>query len=103
MFHLYPRFAADGSAHTHLARQLLRAATAIGANLEEGAVALSKRDMAAKFVVALREAREANYWARLGSTDPRWTDRPGPIVQETHEFIAMLTAAVKKLRSDGGQ
>ena len=67
--------------------------------LEEGAVSNSRRDMAAKYAIALREAREANYWARLGATDPRWTEALAPIVQETHEFVAMLTTAVRKLRN----
>ena len=99
VFNLYPRLAATSRAHEHLAHQLLRATTAIGALLEEGAVASSRRDMANKYALALREAREGNYWARLGSTDSRWRTELAPIVQETHEFVAMLTAAVRKLRN----
>ena len=96
---LYPRLCADGSAMEHIARQLLRAATAIGALLEEAEVANSRRDMAAKYAIALREAREANYWARLAATDPKWTEKLAPIIQETREFVAMLTVSVRKLRS----
>jgi len=72
VFKLYPRLAATSPAHSHLAHQLLRSVTAIGALLEEGAVAFSRRDMALKYALALREARESNYWARLGRTDARW-------------------------------
>src|SRR6187431_2699628 len=99
MFKLYPRLAATSAAHAHLAHQLLRSVTAIGALLEEGAVASSRRDMALKYALALREARESNYWSRLGRTDARWTGDLGPIAQETHEFVAMLTVAVRKLRT----
>jgi four helix bundle protein len=99
VFDLYPRLAAAGRAHAHLAHQLLRSATAVGAMLEEGAVANSRRDMAAKYAIALREAREANFWARLGARDPKWRAELAPIVQETGEFIAMLTVAVRKLRA----
>jgi four helix bundle protein len=99
VFKLYPNLAATSAAHSHLAHQLLRSVTAIGALLEEGAVASSRRDMAQKYSLALREARESNYWSRLGRTDARWSNDLGPIAQETHEFVAMLTAAVKKLRN----
>jgi len=46
-----------------------------------------------------RRARESNYWSRLGRTDTRWAKDLGPVAQETHEFVAMLTTAVKKLRN----
>ena len=98
VFKLYPRLAAAGPAHALVARQLLRAAGSIGANLEEGVAPSSRRDMASKHAIALREAREANYWARVLATDPRWAAELAPIVQETHEFVAMLTTSVKKLR-----
>ena len=95
---LYPRLAAAGAGHALVARQLLRAGGSIGSNLEEGVAPSSRRDMASKHSIALREAREANYWARLLATDPRWSAELGPIIQETHEFVAMLTTSVKKLR-----
>ena len=98
VYRLFPKLAAAGPAQAMIARQLLRSATAIGAQLEEGAAASSRRDMAAKYGISLREAREANFWARLAATDPRWAAELAPIVQETGEFVAMLTAAVKKLR-----
>lgn len=44
------------------------------------------------------EAREANYWARLAATDPVWAEQLGPIIDETREFVAMLTVSVRKLR-----
>lgn len=99
VFKLYPRLAAAGSAHRHLAHQLLRAATGIGALLEEGKVANSRRDMAAKYAIALREARESNYWSRLGATDPKWKGELAFVIQESKEFIAMLTVSVRKLRT----
>ena len=98
VFRLYPRLAAVSPAHAHLARQLLRSTTAIGALLEEGAVANSRRDMAAKYAIALHESRESNYWSRLGATDPQWSAELTPVIDETREFVAMLTVSVKKLR-----
>ena len=98
VFRLYPRLAAAGPGHAFIARQLLRAATSIGANLEEGTAPSSRRDMAAKHAIALREAREANFWARIAATDRKWATELDPIVRETGEFVAMLTVSVKKLR-----
>jgi four helix bundle protein len=49
----------------HLARQVLRSGTSIGANLEEARAAQTRRDSAARFSIALKEARETAYWLRL--------------------------------------
>lgn len=45
--------------------QLLRSATSIGANYEESQGATSKVDFRNKIRIALKEARETNYWLRL--------------------------------------
>jgi len=99
VFKLYPRLAATSPAHAHVARQLLRSVTAIGALLEEGIVANSRRDMAAKYAIALRESRESNYWSRIIATDDKWAAELAPIIEETGEFTAMLTVSVRKLRA----
>ena len=98
VFKMFQELAGASAAHAHVARQLLRATASIGANLEEGVAATSRRDMASKYSIALRESREAKYWSRLLAVDPRWTARASPLTQETDEFIAMLTVSVKKLR-----
>src|SRR5690606_820485 len=79
--------------------QVVRAGTAIGANIEEAQVANSRRDMAVKYAVALREARETLYWLDIMSTDPMVGNTLEPSIAEANEWIAMLTATVKKLRS----
>ena len=48
-----------------LSRQLLRSGTSIGANIEEGEAAQSRRDVASRFAIALKECRETKYWLRL--------------------------------------
>jgi four helix bundle protein len=48
-----------------LGRQVLRAGTSIGANVEEAHAASTKRDFTCKMFVALTEARETHYWLRL--------------------------------------
>jgi four helix bundle protein len=51
-----------------LARQLLRAGTSIGANVEEAQAGQSRADFISKYSIALKEARESIYWLRLLKT-----------------------------------
>jgi four helix bundle protein len=95
----YSRLRAGGPAESHVAQQLFHAVSSIGANLEEGQVANSRRDMAAKYAIALREAREARYWLRLLATRPGRKEEIAPLIQESNEFVAMLTVAVRRLRT----
>ena len=48
-----------------LGRQLLRAGTSVGENVEEAQAAQSKADFISKISIAYKEAREALYWLRL--------------------------------------
>lgn len=48
-----------------LRRQLLKAGTSVGANIEESQSAESREDFAHKMSVAIKEARETHYWLRL--------------------------------------
>jgi len=48
-----------------LSKQLLRAGTSIGANVNEAISAQSKRDFFHKLSIALKEARETLYWLKL--------------------------------------
>jgi len=95
----YSRLAAGGPAQSHMTEQLFRSVSAIGANLEEGKVANSRRDMGSKYAIALREAREARHWLRLLATQPAWTEELAPLVRESSEFVAMLTVSVRRLRT----
>ncbi len=82
-----------------MTEQLFRAVSAIGANLEEGQVANSRRDMGSKYAIALREARETRHWLRLLATQPELTEELAPLLREASEFIAMLTVSVRRLRT----
>ena len=48
-----------------ISKQLLRSATSIGTNIEEGNAAQTKRDFIAKMSIASKEARETRYWLKL--------------------------------------
>ena len=49
----------------NLILQLLDSGTSVGANLEEAKAAQSRADFIHKNSIALKEARESNYWLRL--------------------------------------
>jgi len=56
------RHSVDGK---HIADQVLRSATAIGANVHEARGAESRADFIHKMQMALKEARESCYWLAL--------------------------------------
>ena len=48
-----------------LSKQIFRSGTSIGANIEEGIAAQSRRDFVSKMNIAAKETRETLYWLRL--------------------------------------
>jgi len=48
-----------------LAKQFLRSATSIGANVEESIGGQSEKDFVSKLSIAYKEARETIYWLKL--------------------------------------
>ena len=87
-----------------IARQVLKSGTSIGANLEEAKAAQSRRDSAAKFSIALKEARETAYWLKLISTTGL---APAvllaSVLDDANDMIAVLTVARRKLNSPQAQ
>ena len=82
-----------------LGRQLLRAATSVGANAEQAIAASSRRDFANKMNIALKEARETHYWLRLIRDAGLFgEERMDLIVQEALEIKMILSATVKTAR-----
>jgi four helix bundle protein len=82
-----------------LGRQLLRAATSIGANVEEAIGASSKRDFTNKMAIASKEARETHYWLRLvRDAGILGEELLVPIIQESLELKKILSATVKTSR-----
>jgi four helix bundle protein len=74
----------------HLAQQMLRAGTSIAANLEEAKSAYSRRDLAAKQAIALRDSRECRCWLRLIVTDqPQTASEVRPAIEECSQLIAL--------------
>ena len=93
-----------GPVQRHLAVQFVRAATSIGANLEEATAGQSKPDFIAPNVRSLKEAREARYWLRLiQATEPDLRVDLTPLLTEASELVAILTALVRTARSNSNR
>ena len=72
----------------------------IGANLEEARSASSKRDLAAKYTIALRESRECAYWLKLIAADqPQLDEGIRLLLDDCGQLAAVLTSSIKKLRA----
>ena len=82
-----------------LVSQLLRAATSMGANVEEGQAGQSRADFVSKISIACKEARESHYWLRLlAATDAGMEEEMRAIIGEANELVAILTTIVKRTK-----
>jgi four helix bundle protein len=96
--HLYIYLSKRPEFPLHLARQLLKAGTSVGANLEEGKAAQGRRDYKSKISIALKEAREAHFWLRLfQATQLVEAARLRAITSEANDLVALLTATRRSL------
>lgn len=83
--------------------QLLKAGTAIGANLEEAKAGSTRREFVRYVEIALREARETLYWLRiceslrLGSPD-RLRELKGEADQLVRILTTIAINAKRRLR-----
>lgn len=83
-----------------LSKQLLKAGTSIGANVEEAMAGQSRADFLSKMSIASKEARESKYWLRL-IRDSKLIDdsHVAPLLAESSEIIRILTLIVKTTSS----
>ena len=81
-----------------LAYQLVKAATSVGANVEEADGAESTRDFVHKMSIARKEARESRYWIRIVRAsivdDEIWNS----LQQESEELARILSAIINSAR-----
>ena len=90
----------DGGVSWILIRQLLRAGTSIGANIEEAQASQSRADYAAKCSIACKEARETHYWLRLIAECEPGDERLRELIDESDQLVAILTTIVKTIRAN---
>jgi four helix bundle protein len=84
----------------HIAQQLIRCGTAVGANAEEAQEGQSKPDYIAKMSISSKEARESAWWLRLAiaascveQAQVAWE------LREANELRFMIRAAIRTARS----
>lgn len=82
-----------------IAKQVIRSATSIGANIIEAQASPSRKDFANFLHHALKSANESKYWLGLlrdsGKTDK---ERAGKLLQEATELSNMLGSSLVSLK-----
>ena len=82
-----------------LGKQLLRAATSVGANYRAACRGKSRADVIAKLGVVEEEADETSYWIELLREARLFpTEKLERLAAESNEILAMTVASIKTLR-----
>ena len=82
-----------------MSKQLLRSGTSIGANLHEAQESISPKEFEAKIYIALKEARETEYWLELlHRTDYLTKDEFDSMNNDCSELLKLLISITKSLR-----
>ena len=78
-----------------LSKHLLRSGTSVGANVEEAQAGQSKADFISKMSIALKEARETNYWIRLiEASEMVKSEKIAEIKKESEEIKKILATII---------
>ena len=77
-----------------IAKQLLRSATSIGANLNEATFGNSKADFISKLHIALKECSESLYWLELMSKVNYKIENINNLVKDCNEIKALLISSI---------
>ena len=84
-----------------LGRQLLRSGTSVGAHYREASRARSNAEFISKLEVGLQELDESAYWMELlVDCNLANTASLQPLIQETHELLAIFTSIVKARKAN---
>ncbi len=85
-----------------LGKQLVRAGTSVGANVEEAQAGESKADFIHKMKIARKECREARYFlTRLANAQLIAPSRLEEITDEAEQLLRILTAIILKMEKQG--
>jgi len=98
---LYRALARD-SAGRVIARQLLRSATSVGANIHEAQAGQSRADFIAKMSIAHKEATESRYWLRLiGEARLQPAGKLSELQDETEQIIRIIGSILVSAKRRG--
>ncbi len=80
-----------------IGNQLIRSGTSIGANTEEAQNCGSKKEFIHTMTIALKEARETEYWLKI-INEVKLADKDlvSSLLLEVNELIKILTSIIKK-------
>jgi len=81
-----------------MSKQLLRAATSIGANAVEADSAQSHKDFIAKMSISFKEANETRYWIKLLLKSKFIIDKS--LLFDCEEIIKIITAILNTARNN---
>ena len=85
---------------TTIARQLLRSATSIGANINEAVYGNSRADFVAKLHIALKETGESVYWLTLLQRTDLFEYDYAVLLSLSEEIKKMLIAAINTAKKN---
>ncbi len=84
-----------------LGKQLVRAGTSVGANVEEAQAGESTADFLHKLRIARKEAREAKYFLiRIANAELIRPERLEGLIDEAAQLVRILTAIIRNTRSN---
>jgi len=80
-------------------KQLVKAASSVGANYREANESLSKKDFAMRIKICRKEAKESRYWLIL--TEPRSEDyaERKALIQEATELVKIFHSILGKSKN----
>jgi len=88
-----PKTVIDGE----IAKQLVRAATSVGANYIEANEALSKKDFLMRIKICRKEAKESGYWVRLIEvSNPNVKNEQDMLLKESIELTKIFGSILAK-------
>ena len=85
---------------TTVAKQLLRSATSIGANINEGVYGNSKADFISKLHIALKETGESIYWLTLLSKSGLFDCDYSSLLSLSEEIKRMLISSLNTAKGN---
>jgi len=89
-----------GPVARHIASELMRCGTSVGANAEEAQDGQTKADFVAKLAISRKESRESRYWLRVALKLRKVTQEEiAWELNEAGELRAMIVAAIKTAQS----
>ena len=84
-----------------ISRQLIRSGTSVGANIEEGIAAFSKKEFIFKLQISYKEAFESRYWLKLlFKTEYIKQSEFESLLFDVEEIIKIMTVILKSSKEN---